>query len=368
MCVSHQFCRFLAVLYRVAARKDDATGTTTLASVPAPRAALRDAAVVGLLLGNPIARSSADQCRVLPLQSVSEASTDNGDSALVLLSQAPLGPRAVPCSSRIPLDDAFRIRDPVLLKGYLNRLKLAEVSLPPTLDTLRCLVRAHVTHIPYENIDIHLHRPPPPLHPLACVERLVCRGRGGYCFVLVPAFAALLTTLDFAVSLHKAAVGVRHGMSRHSFGNHVALLVHFSSNDVWVADVGLGDGPSQPFPLRTHTWQELRDHGGGGYTFGVEHLSRPYVFANDDDSMPPETVAPGRCCFVDPTATRDAGSEGCSALADASKTITEAHPATARASTEWYFHHDPNGCVAVVIATQTPGTRLQELVCRGQLE
>eukprot|EP00041_Stephanoeca_diplocostata_P024308 m.612005 g.612005 ORF g.612005 m.612005 type:complete len:237 (+) comp22500_c0_seq59:2553-3263(+) len=101
--------------------------------------------------------------------------------------------------------------------------------------------------------------------------------------------------------------------------------------------------PSQPFPLRTHTWQELRDHGGGGYTFGVEHLSRPYVFANDDDSMPPETVAPGRCCFVDPTATRDAGSEGCSALADASKTITEAHPATARASTEWYFHHDPNG-------------------------
>ena len=59
----------------------------------------------------------------------------------------------------------------------------------------------------YENIDVHIGRPPPVLDTTASAERLARAQRGGYCFLLVGAFASLLHTLGFCVSLHTAAVG-----------------------------------------------------------------------------------------------------------------------------------------------------------------
>jgi arylamine N-acetyltransferase len=45
--------------------------------------------------------------------------------------------------------------------------------------------------VAYENIDIHAGRPAPPLAAAVCAERVALQQRGGYCFIVVPAFGAM---------------------------------------------------------------------------------------------------------------------------------------------------------------------------------
>eukprot|EP00312_Isochrysidales_sp_CCMP1244_P016909 CAMPEP_0202740884 /NCGR_PEP_ID=MMETSP1388-20130828/3893_1 /ASSEMBLY_ACC=CAM_ASM_000864 /TAXON_ID=37098 /ORGANISM="Isochrysis sp, Strain CCMP1244" /LENGTH=320 /DNA_ID=CAMNT_0049407671 /DNA_START=1 /DNA_END=963 /DNA_ORIENTATION=- len=155
-----------------------------------------------------------------------------------------------------------------LTAAYLDRLRLsaAEVS-EPTLQSLCRLQAAHISLVAYENLDLHAGEggaplPPPRLDPVASAERVALRRRGGYCFVLVDAFAALLTSLGFVVSLHTAGVG-ESPLAAEKWGNHIVLLVHFGERR-FVSDVGLGDGPLRPFELREHAWEE------DGYAFRLE--------------------------------------------------------------------------------------------------
>lgn len=85
--------------------------------------------------------------------------------------------------------------------GYLAVLGVPRPQ-APSAGALRALHRAHVERVPYENLDIHLGRPTG-IDAAGCVDRIV-RGRGGYCFHLNGAFAALLTALGYEVALHRA--------------------------------------------------------------------------------------------------------------------------------------------------------------------
>ena len=150
-----------------------------------------------------------------------------------------------------------------LVASYLEKLNAFSPSLPassiePNLANLNALVLAHVDRIAYENIDIHAGRAAPALDPVKSAERIILRNRGGYCFLLVDAFAALLCYLNFNVSLHTAACG-DHPQQRKSWGNHVVAVVHFDDGE-YIADVGLGDGARQVFPL----FPIHPDEGGGG--------------------------------------------------------------------------------------------------------
>lgn len=58
--------------------------------------------------------------------------------------------------------------------------------------------------MPYETLDILRATPVPPLDPEESARRIIA-GRGGYCFLLVDAFAALLVSLGFTVAEHHAA-------------------------------------------------------------------------------------------------------------------------------------------------------------------
>src|SRR6202035_5683505 len=61
------------------------------------------------------------------------------------------------------------------LDAYLARIGL---SAPATLEEVH---RAHVTSIPFENFESYSGRPVP-LDLAALEDKLVARGRGGYCF------------------------------------------------------------------------------------------------------------------------------------------------------------------------------------------
>ena len=65
-----------------------------------------------------------------------------------------------------------------------------------SLKTLSALQEAHLSSVPYENLDIlaGIHNS---LAPASLYERIVANRRGGYCFELNGLFAWLLEKLGF---------------------------------------------------------------------------------------------------------------------------------------------------------------------------
>ncbi|MBZ5656876.1 MAG: arylamine N-acetyltransferase [Acidobacteriia bacterium] len=131
------------------------------------------------------------------------------------------------------------------IKAYLQRIGyVGEVR--PTAATLRALHRAHLFAVPFENLDIHLGR------KIICDEarflhKIVSERRGGFCYELNGAFAALLRALGFQVTLLSARVARADGSHGPEF-DHLTLRVDLE--EPWLADVGFGDNFLEPLCLK----------------------------------------------------------------------------------------------------------------------
>lgn len=138
--------------------------------------------------------------------------------------------------------------------AYLQRLGVAGAP-APSVDWLQRLHLAHVSHVPFENLD--LHAPVPlsldvgDLH-----DKVVARGRGGYCYELNGLFAALLRTAGFPVTLTQCRVWMAADEDWSVPFDHLALLVEPADLDQRVlVDVGFGDSFRTPHPLGA-SWHE----------------------------------------------------------------------------------------------------------------
>jgi N-hydroxyarylamine O-acetyltransferase len=131
------------------------------------------------------------------------------------------------------------------LRSYLSRIAYGG-PLEPTLRVLQALHEAHVTHIPFENLDLMLGRPI--RVDLGSIQDKLVRGkRGGYCFEQNTLFAAVLRDIGFEVDVFLARV--RRGATRVLPRTHMVLQVHVGG-ERWLADVGFGaDGLLRPAPL-----------------------------------------------------------------------------------------------------------------------
>ena len=114
----------------------------------------------------------------------------------------------------VPIARATYTLSPALVDAFLEKLGLERTIAwsPADLETLTRLQHAFVDRVAYENVSLHSgpgSRPDaiPRLDPVASTMRII-GGRGCYCFVLVDAYAALLTSLGFTVSLHVGGVGL----------------------------------------------------------------------------------------------------------------------------------------------------------------
>ena len=117
----------------------------------------------------------------------------------------------------------------------------------PTYGTLAGILHAHVTRIPFENLDVLLGRPVR-LDVASVHDKLVRRGRGGYCFEHVTLLAAVLEQLRFAVVRHTARV-TRVVPRTEAPRTHVLLTVSLPEG-VFVVDPGFGGhAPRVPLPL-----------------------------------------------------------------------------------------------------------------------
>jgi N-hydroxyarylamine O-acetyltransferase len=142
------------------------------------------------------------------------------------------------------------------LDAYLARIGAARPA-GPDAAALRELQLRHLRALPFENLSIHLDEPIV-LDPAALLDKLVRRRRGGFCYELNGAFADLLSTIGFDVTLLAARVFGEDGPGPPLA--HLALRVDVDGDGPWLADVGFGRHSS--YPLRLDPRDEQADPGG----------------------------------------------------------------------------------------------------------
>ena len=106
--------------------------------------------------------------------------------------------------------------------------------------------------MPFENLDISAGRRIA-IDEDAFVRKVVEERRGGFCYELNGAFAALLRAMGFRVTLLSARVPRTDGSHGPEF-DHLAIRVDL--DDPWLADVGFGDGFLDPLLLKAGIQQK----------------------------------------------------------------------------------------------------------------
>lgn len=137
-------------------------------------------------------------------------------------------------------------KETIHLDAYFERIEWGG-PVRPTFDTLAGILRAHISRIPFENLDVLLHRPIR-LDLDAVQEKLVRASRGGYCFEHATLFAAMLEQLGFHPVRHAARV-VLVAARNASPRTHMFLTVPLAEG-TFVVDPGFGaQAPNVPIPL-----------------------------------------------------------------------------------------------------------------------
>jgi arylamine N-acetyltransferase len=138
------------------------------------------------------------------------------------------------------------------------------------LETLTAIHRAHLSAIPYENLDIHLGRAVP-LGAKAAFEKIVMRRRGGWCYEMNELLIWALGELGFDV--YRAGAGVHREIAGDDrLGNHLIGIVRLDRP--YLVDVGFGDGPLDPIPLAAGRYAH------GTFEIGLERAGDWWRFRN----------------------------------------------------------------------------------------
>jgi N-hydroxyarylamine O-acetyltransferase len=151
------------------------------------------------------------------------------------------------------------------LEAYLRRIGFTG-SPKPDLSTLKALQYAHINAIPFENLDVQLATPPD-MNSEAMFDKLVVRGRGGWCYEMNGVFGWALQEIGFDVT--RLAGGVmREQMGDRQIGNHLCLLVRLEQD--YLADVGFGSALAQPIPLQPG------EHDSAPFDVGISRVDDDY--------------------------------------------------------------------------------------------
>lgn len=162
---------------------------------------------------------------------------------------------------------------------YLRRLGLDRPP-DPTPEGLARLQSAHRRAIGFENLDIPLGRGIR-IDSASVFDKLVLRGRGGYCFEHNRLYADALAALGLASRplLARVRLGLAPGQTPPR--THVCLLAEVGGRS-WLADAGFGGSNVPPLPLEDGAEAQtgdgarhrLRRSGGAGCLDGEWILER----------------------------------------------------------------------------------------------
>ena len=186
------------------------------------------------------------------------------------------------------------------IETYLKRIGLSGPQ-SPTLDTLKRVHAAHLRAIPYENLDVQFGRPVTIERP-AIYDKIVNRGRGGWCYEMNGLLGRALDELGFKVTRATGAV-MRELVGDTTLRNHLVLKVELDEG-LYLADVGFGDGPIEPIHIvegdftsgglpfsltrLNSDWWRLRNHPYGGapsFDFNLAPVDEALLAAKCDEQQ-----------------------------------------------------------------------------------
>ena len=145
--------------------------------------------------------------------------------------------------------------------AYLLRIGVTP-PVPIDRDGLERLQRAHLTAVPFENLDVFYRRGVATGTDWS-LPKVVERWRGGWCYELNGAFGALLEAVGFTVKRLGAFVLLNGAPSEDP--DHLTLEVDLDRP--YLVDVGFGDSFIRPLPL-----DDEGPHDGGTGYFGFEFI------------------------------------------------------------------------------------------------
>ncbi len=189
------------------------------------------------------------------------------------------------------------------IKAFLNRIGMDEKT-PVSLDIdfLGRVQTACVTHIAYENLDI-LNGKPLNLDADALFEKIVLKGRGGYCFELNGLLAYMLGKMGFSVSERFARF--LRGEGEIPMRRHRAVIVSLPDGD-WFLDIGVGQiAPRLPIKMEENL---VQSQNGEVYVFEKDHRHgwllrelhdgawRNYLAVPNDNAYPVDFIQPSFFC------------------------------------------------------------------------
>lgn len=147
------------------------------------------------------------------------------------------------------------------LAAYLRRIGF-EGEARPDLATLKAVHRLHLLAIPYENLDVQLGRPVT-TDPAAAYAKIVEGSRGGWCYEMNGLLGWALGEIGFSVERVSGSVA-RAILGDALPGNHLVLKVELDGEG-WLADVGFGDGPLEPFRIAAGAFRD------GHFDYDLRH-------------------------------------------------------------------------------------------------
>ncbi|HHU22348.1 MAG TPA: arylamine N-acetyltransferase [Clostridiales bacterium] len=148
---------------------------------------------------------------------------------------------------------------------YLARLGLMR-PIPINLESLNTLIYAHLTTIPFENLDIYDLEADISLGIEDIYNKIVEQGRGGYCFELNGLFMALLQSLGF--ECHPLAGRVLWLRDYYPPLGHRVTMVEMEGRRYY-CDVGFGG----PAPCSALCLDDAGEQISGGKTFRFDRSS-----------------------------------------------------------------------------------------------
>ena len=168
-------------------------------------------------------------------------------------------------------------------RAYLARIGI-EDPVDLTVAGLERLQRAHLTRVPFDNLDVFARREVRTDTDWS-IPKIVDRGRGGWCYELNGAFAWLLEALGFAVrQLGATVLLARPDPMEHG---HLALEVTLERR--YLVDVGFGDSFIRPLPLDD---PGPHDGGTGSYRFEFAGDQTALIFDGTNGPEPQYRFGP----------------------------------------------------------------------------
>ena len=144
------------------------------------------------------------------------------------------------------------------LDGYFERIDY-HGAVAPTFDVLQDLITAHTRTISFENLDPLLGVPIDDLSPEALTDKLVRRGRGGYCYEHNGLMGYVLEELGFGVRRFGARVvwTLAAGAPVPSQTHTLLVVTLPGGQQPYLVDVGFGgQTPTSPLRLETGSIQQ----------------------------------------------------------------------------------------------------------------